>query len=111
VVWVDDAEIRAIAEYRGVTYGDVRYQEARPVGNGISLREHANGDCIYFDGQTRRCTIYPVRPVQCRTWPFWNSILESRETWQEAQARCPGAGTGTFVPIEQIQAQAARFDV
>lgn len=110
-VWVSVEELRAIAKYRGVPYGEVRYQDARKVGNSLSLKEHANGDCVYFDGQTRKCTIYAVRPIQCRTWPFWNSNLESPETWQETQDRCPGAGNGTFVPLAEIQAKAAMFDV
>ncbi len=110
-VWVTEAELRAIAEYRGVSYGEVRYQDARPVGNDISLREHANGDCIYFDGQNRICTIYPVRPVQCRTWPFWDSNLISPETWQNLQPGCPGAGRGTFVALSEIQQRAAQIRI
>src|SRR4051812_26119877 len=69
-IWVDEAEVRAIAEFRQVSVGEVRYLDAKPVVDRISLREHANGDCVYLDGRTRGCTIYPVRPKQCRTWPF-----------------------------------------
>lgn len=110
-VWVSVEELRAIAKFRGVPYGEVRYQDARKVGNSLSLKEHANGDCVYFDGKTRRCTIYPVRPIQCRTWPWWNSNLESPETWKETQERCPGSGKGDFVPLEVIKSKAAEFDV
>ena len=110
-VWVTETELRAIAEYRGVSYGEVRYQDARPVGNDISLREHANGDCIYFDGQNRGCTIYPVRPVQCRTWPFWDSNLASPEAWQGLKPRCPGAGQGAFVSLSEIEHRAAQIHI
>jgi Fe-S-cluster containining protein len=110
-VWVSESELRAIAEFRGVSYGEVRYQDARKVGHAISLNEHANGDCVYFDGKTRRCTIYPVRPVQCQTWPFWNSNLESPADWKFVQTTCPGAGHGEFVPLERIREQASQFDV
>jgi len=36
--------------------------------------------CVFLDpfGQ---CSIYDVRPVQCRTYPFWPSLLESKEDW------------------------------
>jgi Fe-S-cluster containining protein len=110
-VWVNESELRAIADFRGVSYGEVRYQDARVVGEAISLREHANGDCVYFDGASRRCTIYPARPRQCRTWPFWNSNLESPEAWREVQERCPGAGIGEFVSLERVIAQASEIDV
>lgn len=110
-IWVDEAELRAIAEFRRVSYGEVKYIDAKIVGERTSLREHANGDCIYLDASSRRCTIYPVRPKQCRTWPFWPSNLESPEAWHEVQHTCPGAGQGAFVPLDQIQRLAAEIDV
>ena len=42
-----------------------------------SLVEFPNGDCVFFHGESRTCQVYPVRPRQCRTWPFWNSDLSS----------------------------------
>jgi hypothetical protein len=73
----------------------------------VSLKEFANGDCTFFDGKSRGCTIYPVRPRQCRTWPFWNSNLESPESWAEVRQVCPGAGKGNFFSLKEIEAQAA----
>lgn len=35
----------------------------------FTLARRANGDCIYLDGQTRRCTIYGFRPDTCRNHP------------------------------------------
>ncbi|WP_370448043.1 YkgJ family cysteine cluster protein [Chromobacterium violaceum] len=32
-------------------------------------RSGANGDCLYLDAQTRRCTIYERRPNTCRNHP------------------------------------------
>jgi Fe-S-cluster containining protein len=110
-IWVDETELRAIAEFRKVSYGDVKYFDAKVVGERTSLREHANGDCVYLDAKTRRCTIYPVRPKQCRTWPFWTSNLESPESWQAVQQTCPGAGHGAFVSLEEIQQRVAEIDV
>jgi Fe-S-cluster containining protein len=110
-IWVDEAELRAIAEFRGVSYGEVKYFDATAVGERTSLREYANGDCIYLDAKSRRCTIYPVRPKQCRTWPFWNSNLASPESWQAVQQICPGADHGAFVPLEKIRQLAAEIDL
>ncbi len=111
VVWVDDEEIEQIAAYLGKSVGEVKLLDARLVGNGVSLREFANGDCIYFDGRTRKCTIYPVRPKQCRSWPFWRSNLASPQAWAETQRHCPGAGRGDFVSLGEIEALAALRDV
>ena len=73
--------------------------------------QFANGDCTFLDGRTRRCSIYPVRPAQCRTWPFWNSNLESPEMWKRGQNVCPGMGQGELVQLETIQQQAAVIDI
>lgn len=35
----------------------------------FTLSRMANGDCIYLDSQTRRCTIYSQRPDTCRNHP------------------------------------------
>ena len=106
-VWVNEEEIRQIAEFINVSAGAMRLEHTRPVGRRTSLKEFANGDCTFFDPQGRGCRIYPVRPRQCRTWPFWNSNLESPQAWQEVQRVCPGAGNGNFFSLEEIEAQAA----
>jgi uncharacterized protein len=108
-VWVTADEIQAIAEYRGETYGDVLIHRTRPVGGERSLTEYANGDCTFFDGRTRRCSIYPVRPRQCRTWPFWQSHLSSPADWKRVQSVCPGIGQGDLVPLEEIERRAAEI--
>ncbi|GIX03670.1 MAG: zinc/iron-chelating domain-containing protein [Planctomycetaceae bacterium] len=111
VVWVSDEELRNIAEFLGESYGTVFHMHTRCVDGRRSLREYPNGDCIYFDGRTRRCKIYPVRPTQCRTWPFWPSHLHSPQTWAEVQQTCPGAGRGTFHSVSEIQHWASLIDL
>ncbi len=110
VVWVTDAEIHALAELRQQTYGEILIHHTRLVGSRRTLTEFANGDCTFFDGQTRRCTVYAARPEQCRNWPFWRSNLESPEAWSRVQSLCPGAGSGAFVPLAEIERQAAGID-
>lgn len=110
-VWVDDEEIRAIAEYLDKPVGEIRLFHTKPVRNKVSLTEFANGDCTFFDGATRGCKIYPVRPKQCRTWPFWNSNLSSRQAWEDTQRECPGAGQGNFVSFDEIQIRADVIDI
>jgi len=34
-----------------------------------SLSRMANGDCLYLDKRSRRCTIYTIRPDTCRQHP------------------------------------------
>jgi hypothetical protein len=106
-VWVTEEEIVQIAEFIGKPLDQMRAEHTRPVGKRTSLKEFASGDCTFLHPETRGCTIYPVRPRQCRTWPFWNSNIDHPESWQAAQQVCPGAGKGNFFSLEEIEAQAA----
>lgn len=111
VVWVDEQEIERIADFLGQTVGEIRLFHTRLLGRRVSLREYANGDCTFFDPKTRKCSVYPIRPKQCRTWPFWKSNLESPRHWRDVQTTCPGAGNGEFFSLEEIEAQASTIDV
>ena len=110
VVWVTEQEMRDLAAATGKTYGEILIHHTRLVGGRRTLTEFANGDCTFFDGATRKCTVYGARPEQCRTWPFWRSNIESQDAWNRVQEVCPGAGKGTFVPLSAIEEQAAGID-
>jgi Fe-S-cluster containining protein len=100
-VWVSDEEIAAIAEFRGETVEEVRGLYTRQGHRGRSLREKEHGDCIFFD-RGAGCTIYPARPRQCRTWPFWESNVANPAAWQHTCAVCPGSGQGELISAEEI---------
>ncbi|MBM3981134.1 MAG: YkgJ family cysteine cluster protein [Planctomycetes bacterium] len=100
-VWVTDDELAAIAKYLGQPLAEVRELYSRKARGRRTLRERDNGDCVFLSAE-RGCTIYPVRPPQCRTWPFWDSTVESPEEWQKTCDVCPGAGTGELIPVEEI---------
>jgi hypothetical protein len=100
-VWVNDEEIAALAGHRGETVDEVTALYTRRVGHRHSLREKANGDCVFYD-RAEGCTVYPVRPRQCRTWPFWESNVLTPARWQRTCEVCPGSGRGELIPAEEI---------
>ena len=58
----------------------------------ISLKEKDNYDCIFWrDGG---CSVYPHRPLQCRSYPFWSPNLASRSAWDSLDPTCPGVNQG-----------------
>ncbi len=67
-----------------------------------SLIEYGNGDCVFFDANSRKCTVYNARPRQCRTWPFWQSNVATPEAWQETCDVCPGSGRGKLHTADQV---------
>lgn len=110
-VWVSEAEIAQIAQFRGQSVGEIKIFHTRLVGAKVSLTEFANGDCTFFDPSSRKCTIYPARPTQCRTWPFWRSNLRHPEAWKKVQETCPGAGHGTLISLPVIESQVEQMEV
>jgi Fe-S-cluster containining protein len=106
-VWIAADEIGALAAYQGETIEEFSKKYVRRVGNRYSLIEKPGGDCIFWDRQSG-CTVYPARPVQCQTWPFWPEHLESAAAWNRGTRTCPGAGRGQWFSLEEIRASAAR---
>jgi hypothetical protein len=109
-VWVSREEERRIAEFLGGEGERLGPEQIRRAGFRQSLTERPNGDCIFLrrEGGRTMCSIYPVRPTQCRTWPFWSENLRSADAWEQAQKRCPGMGRGQhydFVQIEVLRRQ------
>ena len=106
-VWVDAAEIAALAAFRGESLDQFSRQFVRRVGDRLSLVERPGGDCIFWD-KSVGCTVYPARPTQCRTWPFWPENIETREDWEHVTGVCPGSGSGRVFSVEEVRATAAR---
>jgi len=98
---VEDDHLAAIAEFRGETLEAVRGLYSRATPCGRTLREKANGDCVFYDRKVG-CTVYAVRPPQCRTWPFWESNVATPEAWAKTCEECPGSGRGELIPAEEI---------
>lgn len=104
-VWVNKEDIAALAAEVGLDVGEFESLYTREIGVRKSLNEYNNGDCVFFDGKTRKCKVYGARPRQCRTWPFWTSNLRTPEAWAETCRVCPGSGTGRLYQLGQIEAQ------
>jgi len=107
-VCVTRKDIKAIADFLGRADGTLDRSLLRRVGLRHSLTEKRGGDCIFLERANGKatCAIYPVRPLQCQTWPFWDSNLRSADAWQEASLNCPGMGHGGhhgFVAIEEVR--------
>ncbi len=110
-MWLADEEIKEIAEHLDKPIGEIRLFHTRLVRGRVSLTEYQNGDCTFFDPEKRHCKVYPVRPIQCRTWPFWKSNVASEKKWGEVCEDCPGAGQGKFFSLEEIEKRAAQVDI
>ena len=110
-VWVEQEEIDAMAAVLELSAEDFEARFVRRVGRDRSLKEYPDGDCILLDPQRRTCLVYAARPTQCRTWPFWDSNLESKRAWEETCQVCPGSGVGKLYTWEEIEQRRREKDV
>lgn len=72
-VRVSDAEIAALAKFKGLSEFDFiqKYTRLHTDKRGLSLIEKENHECIFLDGKD--CTVQPVKPQQCKDFPNkWN---------------------------------------
>ena len=104
-IWITKPEIKFIADFLKEPVEQVQRKYLRRVGLRRTIVEQAaTRDCIFarkFDGR-KKCAIYPVRPNQCRTWPFWSDNLKSENTWNEAAEKCSGINRGRLYSFEEI---------
>lgn len=56
--------------------------------------------CVFLT--EKGCEIYEVRPVQCRTYPFWPENMASMDEWEKQEAMCPGIGVGRLYSVDEI---------
>lgn len=118
-VWVSDVELTRLAEHLGLSEEQTLRRYCRKVGGRLSLKEHRTEgglyDCIFLATERRRrsdgsdrtvrtCSVYAVRPLQCRTWPFWDGLLASPAAWERARRSCPGMGHGRHYDLAEIEA-------
>ena len=46
------------------------------------------------------CSIHPAKPTQCRVFPYWPELVDSRREWLNTANYCPGIGKGPLIQIE-----------
>jgi len=89
-IWVSPTDIQNIAVFLG-EYIDKFYEKyIQKVKYKFSLKEIEYNDglkCVFFDERKKGCSIYPVRPIQCRTFPFWEYF---KKNIKEVEDECPG---------------------
>ena len=89
-VFVNSKEIKAISKFLGIEIPGFMEEYLIKVPYRLSIKEiktDKNYACIFFDKVKNKCSIYPVRPNQCRTFPFWSYFKDKPK---EVARECPG---------------------
>ncbi len=80
-IWVTADDIYNICKFLGINPidGVISFFEKRD--NRYSIREQQLDDdyrCLFLNN-INKCSIYAVRPLQCRTFPFWEHFKSDTE--------------------------------
>ena len=103
-VFLKEDEITTIHQHLGLTREAFMSNYTKAVDDRISLLDvqKDNWNCIML--KNGKCSIYAIRPMQCRTFPFWPRNIVSKTEWRDLQNHCPGLNTGRLFSKDEIEA-------
>ena len=102
-LFMDENEVEKIRTHLQLSRGWFRRRYLRRLPDGDLVASwQSDGRCVFLD-EKEECGIYPVRPVQCRTYPFWPEIVNHQRDWWRESRRCEGINRGEVVPVTRIR--------
>lgn len=101
-VFVDREEARALCDYLGLSWPWFRRRYLIRSEGELVVQSRKDGRCIFLDDRGR-CSVYPARPRQCRSYPFWPEVVATAGSWRREARRCEGIGRGARVPVSAIE--------
>ena len=105
-VFLSGKDVSILGAALDMEYGEFTKVYCRwiPSVNGtwqLSLREKSNFDCIFWTEEG--CSVYEKRPLQCRSFPFWQSVVCDKRNWKMTAQGCPGMGRGSLHSTDSIK--------
>lgn len=89
-IYVTKTEVENISDLLGLDIKDFMQQYLFKKGYKYSIKEKKFADsyeCVFYDRESNGCTIYEARPLQCKTFPFWDYY---KTRVDELKLECPG---------------------
>ena len=106
-VYLTEDDLERAARFLGMSAEAFERQYCYRTRNRLRLRVPRDATCHFLlaDG----CSIHPVKPAQCRIFPFWPELAGSPREWKKTARYCPGIGQGPLIQIESAKEQAAEM--
>jgi len=89
-IYVNKEEIENISKLLELDVKDFVRDYLYKKGYKYSIKELKYNDsyeCVFYDRESNGCGIYDSRPLQCRTFPFWDYY---KTRVDELKLECPG---------------------
>lgn len=100
-VYLSEKETADIADYLDVRENLFLQWFTRIIDDKLCLVDGGNEYCVFLEDN--KCSVYPVRPQQCRAYPFWRENLKSKARWRQTSEQCPGIGKGKKYTEREIK--------
>ena len=101
IVYLSIKDAERISKHSGLSVDDWLERDARKTYDGrfvLKSRED-DGICIHLD-ENQQCSIYEVRPQQCKAFPWWGENLASDRSWSQVKELCPGIDAEDALVVE-----------
>lgn len=98
-VYLTENDVSRAAAFLGLSQTNFEARYLYRTRNLRRLRKPAQKGlhCPFLSGGG--CSIHPVKPVQCRLFPFWPELVADRAAWSRTAEWCPGIGQGKLIQI------------
>lgn len=103
VVYLTMLDVQRLAEFLEATEAQVKEAFLVPAEQGWWIIPVEEGHPCPFFTSEGTCTIHPVKPVQCRTYPFWEELVTDARAWEAEAAFCPGIGQGRAYGVAEVK--------
>ena len=103
-VYLTEADVERAAAFLKMTPGAFEQKYVYRTRRMRRLRVPQDAQCSFL--REGGCSIHEAKPTQCRIFPFWPELVESKQKWSKTAAYCPGLNKGPLIQIESVKAQA-----
>ena len=102
-VFLTESEAQEICSHLQLSRGWFRRRYLRRLEEGDLVLASGTGDGCVFLSARGHCRVYPVRPLQCRSYPFWPELAGNARAWNREMRRCEGINQGEIVLLASIR--------
>ncbi|MBN1620274.1 YkgJ family cysteine cluster protein [candidate division WOR-3 bacterium] len=100
MVYLLESDLQKISSFLGISLPlFMEEYVTEDEDKNLVIKDNHPSKCRFLDRKS--CQIHLVRPVQCRTFPFWSTLLKDENAFNSLA--CPGIGRGKIIEADKIR--------
>ena len=103
-VYLGVEDVPRLAAFLDMSASEFRRRFVYSTKHTSRLRKPRQGECPFLNAEG--CSVHPVKPMQCRVFPFWPELVEDKKELEKTAQWCPGIGKGDFVSATTLEESA-----